>query len=230
MDNAVNLQEGGGANPGVKTCGIPPVAVPEIRAQHPPIPPTSFFHGFGGAGNHMPFLYPHSYMPPIPGFGMVAPTHRPPIATIDLTVGSQKQSPQEFGIANSKSNKKKRVVRKKPEIVELDDDVDLAKTAHHWKDHWVIHLISLRGEMQNTFNAPPKQGVFLFFSFLFSLFSVFVEMQFVLGFMSNPKPMLPTFPKLTEQVHSLTCDFFSLQLLGFYFPLICPKFSHKNST
>lgn len=51
MDNAANLQEGDGANPAVVTGGVPPVAVPAIRAQHPPIPPTPFFHGFGGTGN-----------------------------------------------------------------------------------------------------------------------------------------------------------------------------------
>ena len=120
----------------------------------------------------MPILYPHSYMPPIPGFGYGVPPQGPLVATIDLTEGSQKRGPQDFGIDHSKSNKKKRVVRKKPEIVELDDDVDLLKSGHHWKDHWVIHLISLRGEMQNTFNSPPKQGVFLFLPFVFPSFSV----------------------------------------------------------
>ena len=75
-------------------------------------------------------------------------------------------APKILALTTPSPTRKKRVVRKKPEIVELDDDVDLLKTGHHWKDHWVIHLISLRGEMQNTFNSPPKQGVFLF-SFLF---------------------------------------------------------------
>ena len=51
MDNAANVQEGGGVNPAIVTGGVPPVAVPAIRAQHPPIPPTPFFHGFGGTGN-----------------------------------------------------------------------------------------------------------------------------------------------------------------------------------
>ena len=108
MDNAANLQEGDGANPAVVTGGVPPVAVHAIRAQHPPIPPTPFFHGYGGTGNQMPFLYPHSYMPPIPGFGYGAPPQGPPVATIDLTEGSQKHGPQDFGIDHSKSNKEKK--------------------------------------------------------------------------------------------------------------------------
>ena len=47
------------------------------------------------------------------------------------------------------------------DIVNLDDtkdDVELMKNAGHWKDHWVIQLVNLRGEMQNMFVAPPKQG------------------------------------------------------------------------
>ena len=82
----------------------------------------------------------------MPGHGFGAPTQGTSSATID----------------HSKSIKKKRAPRKKPEIIELDDakdDVELLKHAHHWKDHWVIQLISLRGEMQNTFNTPPEQGV-----------------------------------------------------------------------
>ena len=46
-------------------------------------------------------------------------------------------------------------------MVELDDtkeDVELTKNVGPWKDHWVIQLIAVRGEMQNTFSAPPKQG------------------------------------------------------------------------
>jgi hypothetical protein len=111
-------------------------------------------------------------MPPIPGFGFGAPVQSTPSAPIDLTGGSQKRGPQASVIDHSKPIKKKRAPRKKPEIIELDDakDVDLQKNAHHWKDHWVIQLIELRGEMQNTFNSPPKQGTtllfFIFFSFL----------------------------------------------------------------
>ena len=101
-------------------------------------------------------------MPPILGFGFSAPAQGTHSATIDLTEGSQKRGPQDSIIDHSNSTKKRRAPRKKPEIVELDDDKDdvgLLKNAHHWRDHWVIQLISVWGEMQNTFNAPPKQGV-----------------------------------------------------------------------
>ena len=91
----------------------------------------------------------------------MAPGHSHPNATIDLTEGSQNQGPEEVVTDCPKPTKKRRVAKKKVEIVELDDnkeDVDVQKTGGHWKDHWVIQLISLRGEMQNTFSAPPKQG------------------------------------------------------------------------
>ena len=90
-------------------------------------------------------------MPHAPGIGF-----SPPLAnttpTIDLTEVPQKSKPA----------KKRMVVKEKPVIVELDDgkeDVDLIKNIGPWKDHWVIQLIILRGEMQNTFDAPPKQGM-----------------------------------------------------------------------
>ena len=103
----------------------------------------------------MPFLYCHSFMPPIPRFGFGAPAQGTPSATTDLTEGSQKRGPQESVIDLSNSNKKRRAPRKKAEIVELDDnkdDLDLLKNSCHWKDHWVIQLVTLRGEMQNTFS------------------------------------------------------------------------------
>jgi hypothetical protein len=59
------------------------------------------------------------------------------------------------------------------EIVELDntkDDVDLVRNAGHWKDHWVIQFVTIRGEMQNTFSSPPKQGQVVFFSIFVILF------------------------------------------------------------
>ena len=75
-------------------------------------------------------------------------------------------------------------MRKKSEIVELDDakdKVDVVKSGGHWKDHWVMQLITIRGEMHNTFSAPPKQGTppnsfFLVFcfGFHFNFFIVFL--------------------------------------------------------
>ena len=154
---------GGGAIPIASNTGF--------ITQRSPISPSSFFHGFGGAGNPMPFLYPHSFMPPPPGYGFGAPSQGPPSATTDLMEGSPKRGTKESVIDLSNSNKKRRAPRKKLEVVELDDtkdDLDLQKSGCHWKDHWVIHLVTLRGEMQNTFSAPPKQGVF-FFCFFFPL-------------------------------------------------------------
>ena len=89
----------------------------------------------------MPFLFPHSFMPPPPGTGFAHPTQGGPSATIDLTAGSQKRAPQECGADQSKSTKNRRVARKKPEIVKLDDvkdEVEVLKSGGHWKDHWVI--------------------------------------------------------------------------------------------
>ena len=61
----------------------------------------------------------------------------------------------------SKPTKRRRAAKKKIEVVELDntkEDVELTKNVGPWKDHWVIQLIAVRGEMHNTFSAPPKQG------------------------------------------------------------------------
>lgn len=68
----------------------------------------------------------------------------------------------------AKSAKKRRGPQKKIKIVELDDveeEVKLLKNASHWKNHWVFQLISIRGEMHNTFSAPLKQGIVSFFVF-----------------------------------------------------------------
>lgn len=65
--------------------------------------------------------------------------------------------------------KKRKVVRKKPEIVELDnvkDEADVVKSVGPWKDHWIIQLISIRGEIHTTFSAPSKQGDDFEFFFL----------------------------------------------------------------
>ena len=129
---------GGGGNPNAASGGIPPIAAGEFRAQRPSIPFAPFFQSFAGAGNQMPFLYPYSFMPPLPGLGFTAPTHGTPSATFDLTEGSQKQGPQQVVTDHTKSNKKRRISQKNAEIVELDDakdDVDLLKNVGHWKDH-----------------------------------------------------------------------------------------------
>lgn len=71
-------------------------------------------------------------------------------------MGSHRRDLLECVAEQSKPTKKRRVARKNPEIIQLDnvkDEVDVVKSGGHWKDHWVIH-----GEMHNTFSTPPKQG------------------------------------------------------------------------
>lgn len=76
---------------------------------------------FSWAENQLPFLYFHSYVPPIPRYGFSVPAQSTSSATIDLTEDSPKRGPQESIIDHSKSIKKKRVPWKKPKIVKLDD-------------------------------------------------------------------------------------------------------------
>jgi hypothetical protein len=120
------------------------------------------------------FVFPHPFMPPAVVGGFAPPPQVTPAVTIDLTEGSQKRPSIECVAEQSKPNKKKKTPRKKVEIVELDDtkdDVDLLRNAGHWKDHWVIQLVTIRGEMQNTFSSPPKQGQVVFsFHFCDSFF------------------------------------------------------------
>ena len=148
----------------------PPAGGGEFRAQHVGMPPPPFFQGFQPLGSHMPFLFPPSFMPPIQGVGFAHPSHNAPSPTIDLTAGSEKR---ECATEPSKNIKKRRLAKKKPEVVELDDandEVEAVKSGGHWKDHWVIQLITIRGDMHNTFSAPPKQGAPLNFFLLVGCF------------------------------------------------------------
>ena len=169
MDSQGPLRDIGATNP-IDVSTTNPLAVgTEFRVQGSSIPPAPFFQGFPHHGSQMSFLFPHSFMPPLPGVGFAPPNQGGPSGNIDLTAGSQKRASQECVTNQSKSTKKRRVAQKKPEIVELDDvkdEVEVLKSGGHWKDHWVIQLISIRGEMYNNFSAPPKQGNILFFFFL----------------------------------------------------------------
>jgi hypothetical protein len=154
--------DSGGANANGSTCNILHGLGIEFRAPRPSIPPTPFFPGIAAAGSQIPFLFPQSSMPPIPGVGIAPPVKGGIGASVEFTIGSQKRSAQESAIEQSKSAKKRRAPRKIIEIVELDDtkdDVEVLKHAGHWKDHWIIQLISVCGEMNHTFSAPPKQGI-----------------------------------------------------------------------
>ena len=84
----------GSDNPNAPTGAIPPAAGTEFRAQRPNIPPAPFFQGFAALRNQMLFLFPHSFMPPVPGVGFATPTQGILSATIDLTEGSQNEAPK----------------------------------------------------------------------------------------------------------------------------------------
>ena len=157
-------------NPIHVSTGNPPAEGGELRAQAssiPPlnIPPLAFFPGYPHHGGQMPFLFPHSFMPRLPAVGLAPPVQ----GDAEVAAGSQKRSSQECATDQSKSTKKRRVAQKKQEVVELDDvkdEVEVLKSGGHWKDHWVIQLISIRGEMHSLFAAPPKQGDVCFHHFL----------------------------------------------------------------
>ena len=173
MESQKNGGEAGGASGSVVTGGVPRVAVSAISRQCPPIPPAPSFMAFPGRGINY-----HSYIP-IPiclqfqGLGLVLPPKALLPPQLITRVVHQSDAPKIPSLTTPCQPRNGEPPRKKPEIVELDDskdDVEVLKNAHHWRDHWVIHLISVRGEMQNTFNSPPKQGVPLEFIFPFFLF------------------------------------------------------------
>lgn len=77
----------------------------------------------------------------------------------------------------------------KPEVIELDnakDEVEGLKIGAHWKDHWVIQLITIPGEMHNIFSAPPKQGDLCFLNFGFTFY--FPPLKRLQGFTSKCTP------------------------------------------
>ena len=142
--------------------GFPLAPSVEFTTQRHAMAPPPFFQGFPHVPNGMPFMYPHSFMPHVSGIGFSPPPHGSSTAPIDLSEGAQKRGSQECVADRPKTAKKRKVVKKKSEVVELDEgkeDVEVGKNIGPWKDHWVIQLITIRGEMQNTFSAPPKQGI-----------------------------------------------------------------------
>ena len=142
--------------------GYPPAPTGEFQAQRPPMPMPQFFQGFPPVPNQMPFLFPHSFMPHATGLPFSPPAHGGVANPIDLSEGTHKRGPIDCVTDLPKSAKKRKALKKKPVIVELDDtkeDAEISKNIGPWKDHWVIQLITIRGEMQNTFSAPPKQGI-----------------------------------------------------------------------
>ena len=140
--------------------GLPPAVSAKFPTQRLGMAPPPFFQGFSPMPNQMPFLFPHSFMPHVIGIGFPPPAQANASATIDLTGESHKRGPHDCVMDQSKTVKKRRALKKKPKIVELDDakdDVEFLKNIGPWKGHWVIQLITIRGEMQNTFSAPPSK-------------------------------------------------------------------------
>jgi hypothetical protein len=80
------------------------------------------------------YRFPQSFMPSLPGMGFPPPAHGGPNAPVDLTAGSHKRELPECVAEQSKSTKKRRVARKKPKIIQLDDvkdEVDVVKSGGH---------------------------------------------------------------------------------------------------
>ena len=58
----------------------------------------------------MPFLFPHSFMPPVPGVGFAPPpSQSASAATIDLTAGSMKRGSRDSVMEPSKITRHYRV-------------------------------------------------------------------------------------------------------------------------
>lgn len=149
----------------------------EFRPHGSNIPPTPFFGGFPHPATHMPFLFQQPFMPFLPSMGISPATQGNLCAPVDLTAGSHKRDSLECVPEQSKPTKKRRVAQKKPEIIQLDDvkdEIDVVKSGGHWKDHWVIQLMTIRGEMHSTFSTPPKQGEVINATFTFSSPSIFL--------------------------------------------------------
>ena len=138
MDSQGPTRDVGPNNPIHVSAANPPAMGGKLRAQGSSIPPAPFFPGFPHHGRQMSFLYPHSFMPLPLGVGFAPPVHGAGSGIAEFTVASQKRSSQECDTYQSKSIKKRRVARKKLEIVELDDvkdEVEVLNSVGHWKDH-----------------------------------------------------------------------------------------------
>lgn len=173
MDSQEPTRNVGPNNPLKVPAVNPPAVAVELRGQGSGTPPPSYFPGFPQHGAHMPFLYPHSYMSPRPGVGFPLPVHGFGGGIPEISATSPKRYSQEGAIDQPKTVKKRRVARKKPEIIELGDvkeEVETSKSGGHWKDHWVIQLITIRGEMHSIFSSPPNKVLCTIHNLLFIIF------------------------------------------------------------
>ena len=126
------------------------------HASNPILPRISF------NGNQMPYMFPipsflqllvqHSHL-------QATPFHMPPSTLLKTLTNAL---PNSASLGSPNQARKREPFARKLNFFDLDDakeDVDLLKIVGHWRDHWVIQLITIRGWMQNTFSAPPKQGI-----------------------------------------------------------------------
>ncbi|KAG0596502.1 hypothetical protein M758_UG260500 [Ceratodon purpureus] len=119
MDSQGTMQDSNGSESNGATGSTPPPLPVEFHSQFPMMTPLPVFQGFTGAPNQMSFMFPHSFMPHIYGFGFSPPVQGSPFTTIDLS-------------DQSKPAKKGRIVKKKPEGVKMDvtkEELELLKHA-----------------------------------------------------------------------------------------------------
>ena len=138
MDSQWSMQEASPSKQVGVSSGFPPATSVELPTQRQAMPPPPLFQGFLPVPNQMPFLFPHSFMPHVPGIGFPHPAHGNANATIDLSEGPRKCGPQECVTDQSKPAKKCKNPKKKLEIAELNngkEDVELLKNIGPWKDH-----------------------------------------------------------------------------------------------
>ena len=110
----------------------------ELRAQGKNIPPAPFFLGFPHHGSQMPFLYPHSFMPPLPGVGFAPLIQGARNDIAEFATTSQKRFLQECATNQFKFTKKQKMAWNKPVYVELDNvkkKVEYLKSVGHWNNH-----------------------------------------------------------------------------------------------
>lgn len=108
-------------------------------------------------------------IPPLP------PQPNPPKPTVETEERINPQLPRNEGLPGLPGNglprnegspllpkNEARHTRKKKQKMNLEDltqdEIQLVKQGGQWKDHWVMHLIKIRGELSSLFSAPPKQG------------------------------------------------------------------------
>ena len=120
-----------------------PYTMPAYSVWHrPPFPLT------------MPTLYP-------PGSASI-PTSIPSTASIPSVPEHPRIPLMEVKLeeaAKRKGTQRPRKTKRKLDLHDLiEEQVEEVKQGGPWKEHWVVNLITLRGELSDMFTGPPKQG------------------------------------------------------------------------